>query len=219
MLLDPAENIDSALLFYPQLYEHHEIRFVREHLLEGNVFLDVGANVGFYSLIASKLVGNSGMVLAIEADPVSYEKLRQNLALNGATNVRAVNIGVSDVAATRPLYLNLNGNRGGNSLLDAASGAKAPTIAIDCKPLTDVLALYGIKKVNLAKFDIEGLEYRVLDRFFADADPSLAPGRIIVEHHPGWESRAGGNVLTCLARQNYVEVAAFKQNHVLVRND
>jgi FkbM family methyltransferase len=219
MRLDPAENIDSALLFYPQLYEHREIRFLRDHLREGDVFLDVGANVGFYSLIAAKLVGRSGSVLAIEADPVSYQKLCLNLELNGATNVWAVNIGVSDVSATRPLYLNINGNRGGNSLLDVANGGRRPTIDVECNPLTHVLASYGVKRIDVGKFDIEGMEYRVLDRFFADADPSLYPRYIIVEHHPAWVSQAGGDVLARLARQNYAEVASFKQNHLLVHRD
>jgi FkbM family methyltransferase len=219
MRLDPAENIDSALLFYPQLYEHHEIRFLRDHLREGDVFLDVGANVGFYSLIASRLVGRSGGVLAIEADPVSYQKLCLNLELNGATNVKAVNTGLSDVSATQLLYLNVNGNRGGNSFLGGANGERRPTIEVECSPLTHILASYGVKRIDVGKFDIEGMEYRVLDRFFTDADSSLYPRCMIVEHHPAWVSQAGGDVLARLARQNYVEVASFKLNHLLVHRD
>jgi hypothetical protein len=63
------------------------------------------------------------------------------------------------------------------------------------------------------------MEYRVLDRFFTDADSSLYPRCMIVEHHPAWVSQAGGDVLARLARQNYVEVASFKLNHLLVHRD
>lgn len=53
--LNPNECVDGAILFYPQLYERREISFIRSVLPSGGTFLDVGSNIGFYSLVASRL--------------------------------------------------------------------------------------------------------------------------------------------------------------------
>lgn len=67
-----------------------------ERLKPGDVFVDVGANIGYFSLLASKLVGPGGRVVAIEASPEVFDLLRRNLELNKAHNVRAVNVAISD---------------------------------------------------------------------------------------------------------------------------
>jgi len=54
--LDPGENVDAALLFFPHLYDYKEIAFLRRHLKAGDRFIDVGAHVGFYSLQAAEIV-------------------------------------------------------------------------------------------------------------------------------------------------------------------
>ena len=96
MCLDPADWVEGGLLFAPQLWDAAEVAFLVRNLRPGDVFLDIGAHVGFLSLIASRLVGSSGSVLAIEANPVSFEWLEHNLRLNGVRNVTALNLGVSD---------------------------------------------------------------------------------------------------------------------------
>src|SRR5687768_276637 len=59
MDLDPSECVDGALLFAPQLYDHREFQLLRSLVRPGDAFLDAGANIGIYSLVASELVGRA----------------------------------------------------------------------------------------------------------------------------------------------------------------
>jgi hypothetical protein len=113
MKLDPAECVDGGILFYPQLYDYQEISFIRNRLTKGDIFLDIGANIGFYTLAASKIVGGDGRIISVEADPYNYEKLCENIALNKCQNIISCNVGVSDKKEQLRLGLSLNGNRGG----------------------------------------------------------------------------------------------------------
>jgi FkbM family methyltransferase len=211
MKLEPAECIDGGLLFYPHLYEHHEIAFLKRNLRSGDVFLDIGANIGFYSLIASPIVGNQGMVLAIEADPYNYQKLIMNLKVNNIENVQALNVGVSDKEEILRLGLNVTGNRGGNSFLSTSKHG----IHVNCHPLSALLKNNHIEKIGGAKFDIEGFEFRVLDGFFNDADHSLYPNFIIIEQNPEFKEKAGGNAIDLLMGKGYHIERAGKLNCIM----
>jgi len=110
--LEPAECVDGALLFYPHFYDRREFAFLQRQLQPGETFVDVGANVGIYSLVASQLVGNRGRVISIEADPYSSEKLISNVRRNNIRNIEVEQIGVSDSSETLLLHQQTAGNRG-----------------------------------------------------------------------------------------------------------
>lgn len=213
MRLNPSEMVDSGLLFFPQVYDHKEIAYLRAHLSPGDTFLDIGANIGFYSLVASRKVGEAGLVLAIEADPFSHRRLCDNLALNAAHNVRALNIGVSDRAETLRLGINADGNRGESSFLSQSeTGVEVP-----CDTLAKILRAQGIEKVKGAKFDIEGFEFRVLKQFFNEAEESVYPEFIVIEHNPVWHSRAGGDAINLLQEHGYRPAHASRLNYIMTR--
>jgi len=234
MRLDPIESVDAQLLFYPHLRDHVEIRFLRERLARGDVFLDIGAHVGHYALVASALVGSNGKVLAIEADPVSYQKLSVNLQLNGAKNVTALNAGVADVTGKMRLRVNETGNRGGNTFLCADELRLIPEFRRTClddaattfvhdvevRPLGQMLAENGIRSVRGAKLDIEGFEFRVLKRFFADVARSLFPSFLILEYEPTAVGGAGGDVIELVASFGYrmqrLHLGSDKRNYIMV---
>ncbi len=201
MELDPQECVDSELLFYPQLYDRPEITYLRHALKPGDVFLDIGSNIGIYSLVAAQTLQKKGRVIAIEADPYNFAKLQRNCELSEAKIVQAVNVGVSDKKATLELAINETGNRGGNSFLRHAEAGK--TIKVDCLPLTAILKQEGVTRVAGAKLDIEGFEFRVLKAFFADTDRALWPGFIILEHTPTEIEMAGGDAIALLREQGY----------------
>ena len=112
MVLDPAETVDGNLLFQPQLYDRAEIAFIRRRLRPGDVLLDIGSNIGVYTLVAASLVGATGRVLAVEADPTCYGRLSQNVwrSTGSRTFWRAMS-GVSDKTETLRLSLQTSGNR------------------------------------------------------------------------------------------------------------
>jgi FkbM family methyltransferase len=219
MRLDPSEFVDRALLFYPQFWDPVEMRFLEHTLKPGDVFFDIGAHLGFYSLAASKLVGPDGRVVAIEADPRTYAGLVFNVGLNQAENIRAINVGVADVAQELRLS-SPEGNRAGNSfLLDEAEGVR-----VMCRPLADIVNEAGVKHITGAKLDIEGFEFRVIEAYLRSvSDTRLWPEFLIVEFHPSWVSRSGGDVIALLRDHGY---ATYRrnvygedyENHIVLRS-
>jgi FkbM family methyltransferase len=221
MRLAPSDYVEGQLLFGPQLYEGEERDFVRSHLAPGDTFLDLGSHVGCYALVAARAVGPIGRVLAVEANPRTYERLVANVGLSGADNVAAVHCGVSDRHETLGLHVRASKNTGASSFLVDVGD----TVPVECRPLLDILEAHGVERVAGAKLDIEGLEYRVLDRFFADAAerPALWPRFAIIEQRDPWLPEAGGDVIALMEKQGYRRVwksphLPRRPNHILVRD-
>lgn len=213
--LDPREAVERGMLFFPQLYDHRERRFLEQHLRAGDVFLDVGANVGFYSLLASRLVGPSGRVMAFEADPDTYKCLEYHMAQNGVANATCVNMGVSDRSETLHLSRNHGGNRGGNSFVTSGSD----TVPVACAPLVESLQRHAVRQVDAMKVDIEGMESRVIGHFFAHAPESLWPGVMVLEDNPAFRSRGVPLLDAWLPEKGYRIVARAGLNLMLARVD
>lgn len=119
-------------------------------LRPGGVFVDVGANVGFHTVLASQLVGPSGTVVAIEPNPWTQELLRANLWRHGSSAV-VLPVAASDVPGT--VYLEVDAEHRSGAHLGAAG------IAVDARPLAE---LVPDAVVDLLKIDVEGSEPLVL---------------------------------------------------------
>ncbi|MBI1194380.1 MAG: FkbM family methyltransferase [Gammaproteobacteria bacterium] len=195
--LEASECVDSKVIFYPQIYERREFQRLESLLRPGDVFVDIGSNVGIYSVLASRWVGPEGRVVAFEADPYNYRKLSRNIALNEVGNITAVNMGVSDVVETAMLHVDTDGNRGGNSFL--AQGGEG-TVSVECMPLSDLLAREDLSAVQGVKIDVEGYEYKILKKFFEDIDRDDYPTFILFEYV---EAMSTGNVVELLKQHGY----------------
>jgi FkbM family methyltransferase len=126
-------------------------------LRPGMVVLDVGANVGYYTLLAAREVQPEGVVYAFEPHPRTCRSLRDNLALNAFHNVRTFDVAVSDRSDERTLYMSERASHTGlhRSMDDAKPVAlSVPTIAVDDLDLA---------RVDLVKLDIEGEEPAALE--------------------------------------------------------
>jgi FkbM family methyltransferase len=213
MELDPSENVDGSLLFCPQLYDRRELAVLLPALGPGEVFVDVGAHIGVYALLAARRVGPTGRVIAIEADPRNHERLAGNVRRNPALAVETVCVAVSDDDGSARLVLNTTGNRSGNSML----GGGGEAIEVLCRPLADVLSGLGVDRVDGMKLDIEGMEYRVLRRYLADVPALRRPRIIALEHQTQWVEAAGGDAIALLHEAGYREVLSTGINRVMVR--
>lgn len=202
MQLDPRDYVEGQLLFTPQLYEAGERAWVAEHLQPGDVFVDLGAHVGCYTLLAARAVGPEGRVIAVEADPRTVERLRRNVRLNALANVEVLHCGVSDADELLQLSMNASRNTGASSFLIPVGD----DVGVRCRPLLALLEECGVSRVAGLKADIEGFEFRVLQRFLADAPESLWPGFVLVEQKEWWVEQAGGNAVELLRAHGY-EVA------------
>lgn len=212
MQLDPSECIDSGLLFFPQYYDFAELDAICNIITDNGTIIDIGSHIGFYSLFLSKRV-TKGSIVAFEADPNNFQRLKSNLALNPEiNNVKAINIGVSDKFETLSLGLNTSGNKSGNSFLSNSKNR----IEVQCKPLVDLLLELNIQKVNLIKIDIEGFEFRVFKQFFSSAPKSIFPEWILVEDNPTITQE--GNTIDLLKENGYLLFKDFGLNKLMKRS-
>jgi FkbM family methyltransferase len=187
MYIDPADSLGGYLAFVPQLYDAPERRAITRLLPEGGTFVDVGANIGAYSLWAARIVGPRGRVLAFEAEPVNYARLLENIALNRFNQVEGINVGVSDRPETLRLQLNQVGNAGGHSFARGAyPEGSVPEIDVQCESLAVLLDRSGVARIDFMKLDIERFEQRVLAKFFEDVprNSPLRPRHMLTEMYP-----------------------------------
>lgn len=147
----------------------------------GDVVVDVGANVGWYTLLAAKLVGPTGRVIAVEASPSIAERLRSNVALNPAVadRVTVFNCAAGDREGSVPIYLADAENTGKTSLL-AVTGATAED-TVPMKPLAAILDGVELSKVRVIKIDVEGAEPQVIAGLLPVAAKLPAGAAVLVE--------------------------------------
>lgn len=212
----PSENYCDRVLFGSRaLPEAAERRLLRPFIRPGMHFVDVGANIGTYSLWVAALAGPSARVLALEPHPRTFAKLRFNLEANQAENVVALNFGVSDRSGLKELFFDGGGNVGQSSMLAAGAGGTSSPETVRVAPLTDFLDAEHFEKVDLLKIDVEGYEDRALLPLFEDGPASVWPAAILIEtaQRQLWET----DCIAFLAARGYRQAAATPQNVVLVR--
>jgi FkbM family methyltransferase len=132
---------------------------LQERLCPGDRFVDAGANIGFYSLRAARLVGPTGAVFAIEMMPGTAATLRANVAASGARNVTVIERALTDEDG-RTLEANADpGKLGQASIALAAGGERSLRVKVETARL-DTLLPDG--RIALMKMDLEGAEYGAL---------------------------------------------------------
>ncbi|MGC8484781.1 MAG: FkbM family methyltransferase [Candidatus Baltobacteraceae bacterium] len=169
-------------LFHFGLFEPNLTALIVGRLRPGDTFIDVGANVGYFTLLASKLVGPEGQVVSIEASPTTYAALRKNIEANDATNVRTVNVAAFDCEASVPIYYLPEEEFTSGASLFRAIGPKEAIVS--AKPLAIILSANELLNARLIKIDVEGAEERVVAGLL-QAERHLRPDvEIVVEVLP-----------------------------------
>jgi len=143
-------------------FENAELRFVERFLQPGMRVLDIGAHHGLYTLLASKLVGSAGKVVAFEPSPRERRLLARNLQINFSSNVRVEACALGSGPSKADLFLVEGGEDGCNSLRAPAVVATTQTVSVDVISLDDYLLTAGIGPIDLVKLDVEGGEREVL---------------------------------------------------------
>jgi FkbM family methyltransferase len=168
--------LDSYLcrLIYLGQYEPTERHCLNAFLREGDVFVDVGANIGLYAVIAAKIVGSSGKVYAFEPCSSSLERLSGNVQLNGYCNVSCHQLALSDSAGDVFLNVSLDGFDAWNSLSSQSLGGQTSVETVRAATWDAIgTSICAGAQVTMMKIDIEGWE----SRFLAGARNSLAAER------------------------------------------
>lgn len=175
MLLDLATPGVSWSLATRGVREEAHTRLMGDLLEPGQHVLDLGANIGYYTLLSARAVGPEGRVLALEPDPGNLDLLERNVELNGFEDrVEILAVAASDRKGTARLAA---GDAANLRRIDAAGTVEVETVSLD-----DLLA--GRPRVDLLRMDVEGHEVQVLDGMDGTVEDGEGPRRILMEVHP-----------------------------------
>jgi FkbM family methyltransferase len=176
----------GKFIFAFREYYDPELEYLERVLSPGKVFIDVGANFGVYTLIASKLVGEHGRVFAFEPTAESFQVLQQNLALTNFSNVRAFQVALAQTTGKARLYHSSDPR--GNSLgRDPGCGDKGEDVQTEA--LDNLFDENGIDRLDVMKVDVEGAEELVLRG--AIRSITMHKPVVIFEYNPGCAARLG----------------------------
>ena len=157
MYVDPADLVVSRLLVQDGIFEEPETELVHRGA-PGDVVVDVGANIGYYTLLFVRLVGDTGRVYAFEPDPANFALLQKNVWANGYHNVVLIQKAVSDRSGPLNLYLS-SSNKGDHRIFPSEEGRSR--IEIQGVSLDDFFRDHH-SSVDFIKIDIQGSEAAAL---------------------------------------------------------
>lgn len=193
-----TQDLIQRYIYMFGVWEPNMSRWLRRRLRPGDTFVDVGANVGYFSLLASRCVGDEGRVVAIEASPEFHRRLLQQVRLNGSRNIRAVNVAVDDGPKTLAFVLASSANMGANSIVPYDGPAES-TFRIEAVPLPRTLEPAEIKRARVIKIDVEGAEGGVVRGLEPMLDELRRDAEVTVEVTPSRMAQLGDSVDELLA--------------------
>ncbi len=154
--LDLSDFIQRQI--YSGTFEMEETGWVYRHLKPGMTFVDVGANVGYWTALASSLVGEKGRVIAFEPSPYAFQRLEALVADNRLANVEIANVGLSASPGETTLYIGAWGNHTPTMVPHESE----TTVAAHVETLDRMAELRNLEHIDLLKIDVEGFEHHVL---------------------------------------------------------
>jgi FkbM family methyltransferase len=212
--LYPRRNgCEKNALFTPQMFDTMERHILADAVRRKDgtfTFVDIGANVGLYSLYLASC--GDVRTLAIEPQPGILERLRFHLAANPSAKVDVRPVALSDREGEVTLVL--NDSDSGGTHIDKQDGRSDPgeRIGVPTKLLLSVLSEAGITAIDALKIDVEGAEDIVLAPFLRDALQPLLPRLILIEDTRGFWSV---DLFALLAARGYTEAERSRQNVAL----
>jgi len=178
--VDTKEDENSSRPLVIGAYERGVTSLFKELVNEGMVVLDIGAHIGYYTLIAAGIVGDRGKVYAFEAAPENFSLLLRNIEVNGYTNVIPIQKAVSNKIGVTTLFLGPLGYAGTHSIYNVHN--KSVMIKVEVTSLDEFFKDIQCK-IDLIKMDIEGAEMSALEGM-ANLIKRNTSLKIITEFYP-----------------------------------
>lgn len=157
--IDSDMGAERTLLFFG-VYQPALAHALRQHTPPGGHCLDVGANIGYFTLHLARLVGSAGRVAAFEPDPALAGRIRRNVALNGFRQVAVIEKAVDGRSGQATFYV--AAQPGKSSLVAAMVAQPLQRLVVETVTLDDFLRERGWPRLDVIKIDVEGNDCRVL---------------------------------------------------------
>lgn len=188
MRLFPYNNVcEKRILFTPQYFDVEEREILASRLKGDCTFIDIGANVGAYSLFAAAQAGPRARILAIEPQPDIFERLVANIRFNPFGTIKAIACALADKSGELTLFLDYE-NRGESSVKIVGSD-NTTAVRVPAKTLLELLREEGFAHLDAAKLDVEGAEDLIMEPFLDQAPEALFPKLLIIEDGEGrWQT-------------------------------
>jgi len=177
-----SSDFVARYIYFFGIWEPNLTAWLASRLRSGDVFVDVGANLGYFTLLASQLVGPTGRVIAIEASPSIFRRLVANVRLNSCNNVELHEVAAADRSGTVRVFLAKADNYGATSLLESRGGRLEADVR--AQPLSDIVSEETMSRVRMIKIDVEGAEALVLDGLVSRLGSARRDLEIVVEINP-----------------------------------
>ena len=213
--LHPIDNgCEKNLLFTPQMYETTELAALSREIdaararERGFVFVDIGANVGLFSMFVAAAADKGAKIIAVEPESGNFERLLFNIQSNPGVPIRAIRAALSDEPGELVVE-RLGKDRGGTRARLANISTERDAQRVQAQTLFQLLQNERADWVDAVKIDVEGSEDRILVTFFRDAPRSLWPKLLVIEDAGGaWSI----DLFSHLTATGYAIAARSKQN-------
>ena len=210
MLVDTRDAAIAPWLVLDGMWEPHVTSWMQSTLRPGQVFVDVGANVGYFTLLGASLVGPGGRVVAVEAHPTLAEVLQRNVVINGYYGY-VVTHNKAAWSETTQLEFHIRANFAGNSSVGHIDdeglrrlGDTEEAVQVQAVVLDDLLA--DLPRVDMMKIDVEGAEVHAFQGLTRTIEAN--PGIIIMFEWARAQIESVGDTPQALA--DLVEGMGFK---------
>jgi FkbM family methyltransferase len=214
MRLYPYNNVcEKRILFTPQYFDEAERDLIAARFSEDFVFLDIGSNIGGYTLFVAAHAGPRARILSIEPQPEIFERLIYNIRLTKFPNVKALNCAVADVEGEVTLFV-AQGNKGETSMRIVNADSHSEQLRVPASTLLSIVQQESFEHVDCVKLDVEGAEDLILEPFFRDAPAHLWPKLLVMEFcHGSWSAELDDVLLEC----GYREIMRTRCNAIYER--
>ncbi len=172
--IDGKNNLAEYGLLLNPLFNQPEIDFLIDGLPQGGVAVDIGSNIGLYSLPMALKCGPKGRVVAIDANPGMMDRLAENARLSGLPQIKPVCAAVGDHDGKVDLFI----RKDDVAIVNVKESDQG---LIPMRKLMSIIEEEHIDRIDVLKIDIEGYEDAALVPFFAMASEALMPNRIVIE--------------------------------------
>lgn len=207
MFLDSKDCLGLSIF---KIHEPAETELIKKEVKKGDIVIDIGAHIGYFTLLFAKLVGKNGKVFAFEPDPTNFAILKKNIELNGYKNVTLVQKAVSDKIGKTNLHLSED-NDGDHTIYDKKDNR--PSIVVSVTRLDDYFKNKK-DKINFIKVDTEGVELKVI-KGMPDLLKKNKNIKILTEFWANGIKKAGiepKEILNVLIKKNFKIYQVNEQN-------
>lgn len=164
MYVNAADDVIAPEILAYGFHEKYETELLKKIVKPSMIFVDIGANIGYYSLVAAQLVGQSGKVYAFEPDPINYHLLLSNIETNHFRNIVPIQKAVSNQADSVKLFLD-RGNFGAHTLSESnIQTERRGFVEVEAITLDAFFKAEGNSTVDFIKMDVQGSEGRVIEK-------------------------------------------------------